>query len=120
MCIKIVRTKEEVKYDSSMPLEEQIRGSKQIVINYEPNDTSVGVFLGEINRLCKSGISANLNIKVINNNFIAGAMVKKQVNEVAEDLEINDLIKLMVTSHSETDKKLEELENYWNRSKLEQ
>lgn len=112
MCVKIVRAKGEVEYDMSRPLEEQIRGSKHIVINYEPNDASVDKFLSEIDRFCQNGINANLNIKVIHNNHIAGAMVKKQVVGITKGLEFNALIKLMALAHAESDRKLEELAQY--------
>jgi hypothetical protein len=109
MCIKIVRSKEEVSYDMSAPLEDQLRGSKQIIINYEPKDPSIDKFLDEMERLCKKGISASLNIKFNHNNSLAGARTKKQMGKLAEDLDINEVIKMITTAQAEADKKLEEM-----------
>ena len=109
MCIKIVKLKEEVSYDSNKPLEEQIKGSKQIIINYEPKDLSVDKFLDEVERMCKNGISASLNIKFNHNNHIAGAKAKKKVAKLSKDLNINELVKAVVSAHADADKKLEEI-----------
>lgn len=111
MCIKIVRAKSEVEYDMSIPLEEQIKGSNKIVINYEPKDPSVDKFMSEIERFCKTGISAKLNIQVMHNNHLIGAMIQKRLVGVANDLRVNDLIKLMASAHAASDRRLEELAN---------
>ena len=109
MCIKIVRSKEEFSYDMSQPLESQIRGSERIVVDYEPSDPAIDKFLDEVERLCKNGITANLNIKFNHNNNLAGAKLKKEMVRLSKDLDINEVIKLMVTAQSEIDRKLEEL-----------
>jgi len=112
MCIKIVVSKKEVKYDVKRPLEEQIVGSSQIVINYEPKDPSIDKFLDEVDRLCKNGISAKLNIKINTNSHILGMKSKKEIFKIAKDIEINEVIKIMTTMQAEADKKLEEMVNY--------
>ena len=109
MCIKIVKLKEEVPYDTSIPLEEQLVGSRQIVVNYEPKDSTVDKFLDEVERMCKNGVSASLNIKFNHNNYLAGARIKKEMRRLAKDLDVNELIKAVVSAHSEADKKLEEM-----------
>ena len=112
MCIKIVRSKAEVSYDMNTPLEEQIKGCKQIVVNYEPKDPAIDKFLGEVERLCKHGISTKLNIAFNHNNFLLGAKTGKQLAKLARDLDLNEVIKFMVNTHAESDKKLEEIANY--------
>lgn len=112
MCIKIVRLSEEFSYDSEIPLEQQIGANSQIVVNYDPKDPSIDKFLDEVERLCKDGVSTKLNIKFNHNNFLAGAKLKKEMAQKAKDLDINEIIKLMVTVHKEADKKLEEMANY--------
>ncbi len=109
MCIKIVRLKEEVSYDMSVPLEEQLRGSKQVIINYEPKDPSIDRFLDEMERLCKKGISASVNIKFNHNNNLLGAKIRNKISKLSEDLDINELIKIITITQAETDKKLEEI-----------
>lgn len=109
MCVKIIRSKEEVSYNSELPLEDQIKGCKQVVVNYEPCDPSIDKFLDEVERLCKNGIAANLNIKFNHNNNLTGAKIGKEMYRLAKDLDINEIIKLMVTAQAEADRKLEEL-----------
>ena len=109
MCIKIIRAEDEIKYDINRSLEEQIVGSKQITIDYEPNDPSLGKFLCEIERFCKTGIGRTFNIKVKHNNNVMGAKVKSKMKEFANTLDVNELIKSLALSYSEADKKLEEL-----------
>lgn len=109
MCIKIIKLKEEVSYDTNKPLEEQLVGSKQIVVNYEPRDPSIDKFLDEVERMCKNGVSASLNIKFNHNNFLAGAKIKKEIIKLSKDLDVNELIKAVVSAHAEADKKLEEM-----------
>lgn len=111
MCIKIVRLSEECSYDESKPLEEQLQVGSQIIVNYDPKDPSIDKFFDEVERLCKDGVSAKLNIKFKHNNFLAGMRAKKDLFGKAKDLDINELIKLMVTVHKEADKKLEEMAN---------
>lgn len=112
MCIKIIKSKQEYSYNMEIPLEEQLKGSKQIVVNYDPQDPSVEKFLNEVERLCKHGITANLNIKFNHNNHILGARTRKEITKLVKELDLNEVIKLMVTMQSETDKKLEELSIY--------
>jgi len=111
MCITIVKTKNEIPYDITRPIEEQIRGSKQVVINYEPNDPSIEHFLNEVERICQNGIACSLNIKVIHNNYINGARTSKKSKQLEMELRLNDIVKIMSTSFYNNDKKLEELAN---------
>lgn len=115
MCIKIVKSKEEFKYDMNKPLEDQLKGSQQVIINYEPKDQSIDKFLDEIERLCKNGISAKLNIRFNHNNNLGGARIRNEMIKLTNDLDVNEVIKLMALVHAEADKKLEEIENYCNR-----
>lgn len=105
MCIKI----NEIEYDTSTPLEEQLGDSNQIVIDYHPEDSSIDKFVGEVERICKNGVSCNLNIEVLTNNILRGAKVKKHTKALELDLKVNNLIKLMATAQSQADKKLEEM-----------
>ena len=94
------------------PLEEQLKGCNQIVVNYEPKDPSINKFIGEVERLCKHGISSKLNIQFNHNNFLLGAKTGKQLAKLAKELDLNEVIKFMVNCHAESDKKLEEIANY--------
>ncbi|HXN74923.1 MAG TPA: hypothetical protein VN855_00340 [Candidatus Acidoferrum sp.] len=44
MCIKLLSSGLEVKYDSAKPLEQQLQGCEKVIINYEPKDPDMGVF----------------------------------------------------------------------------
>lgn len=112
MCVTIVKAKEEVKYNMAIPLEQQLKGSKKIVVNYVPKDPSIDSFLDEIEKMCKNGISANLNITFNHNNNLSGAKAKNKALKLSKDLDVNELIKLMAALHSETDRKLEDIAKY--------
>lgn len=111
MCIKIINHQQEISYDSNKPLEEQINGAEQIVVNYEPFDKSVDKFLQEVERFTKNGIDTKLSIKVIHNDHIFGFKIKQKLKQATSDMTLNEIIKLMVLTQIETDKKLEELSN---------
>ena len=109
MCVKIVRLKSSEEYDTTRPLEEQLRGSKQVIINYSPKDPAIDHFLGEVERLCKTGVTASLNIQFNHNNQLTGAKIHKQLNKLAKDLDLNEVIKFMVKAQAEADKKIDEM-----------
>jgi hypothetical protein len=112
MCIKIVRLKDEIEYDSRKPLEDQIKGSKQVIVNYEPSDPSIGHFLNEVERLCKMGVSASLNIKFNHNNNLDGARTSKRMSKLSKDLDLNQFIKMVATLQHAADQKLEEISEF--------
>lgn len=120
MCIKIVNASQEIPYDANKPLEEQLKGSEQIVVNYEPFDKSVDKFLAEVERFVKTGIDAHFSIKVIHNDHIVGFKVKQQLARARNDITLNEIIKLMVLTHCSVDRKLEDLANTFNGNRNEQ
>lgn len=111
MCVRIIGPDTETKYDAKRPLEEQIKGSEQIVIRYEPKDPDIDKFLGEMERFCKMGISTNITVEVSHKNSLKGARAKKQVNRIMRDLDLNEAIKLLVNLHSKCDRTLREMSN---------
>lgn len=115
MCIRIIKSDEEIKYDSSKPLEEQLCGSQHVVINYEPKNTDIDRFTEEVERMCKMGTSINVNVQVMHNNNIKGIKAKKRVGRLMKDLELNEAVKLLVNLQSNTDKKLEELADFCHK-----
>lgn len=114
MCIKFINGNVNKNYDPSKPLEDQIDGFQDIMVDYDPQDSSIELFLKEIQRIIKTGLKANFNIKVQHNNNIFGFKVKKKLQKANTDLVINDIIKMMVLGYSNTDKKLEELSTTCN------
>ena len=117
MCVKIVTAEEDHAFDVSRPLEEQVIGCKQIIVNFVPHDPQVEKFLDEIERFTKTGVVCNLNIKVIHNNEILGAKAKRQTNQFKEDMSLNELVKMMALTYDRTDRALEEIFNMCNLSK---
>lgn len=111
MCIRIKGLDSEVKYDAARPLEEQIVGSKEVVIKYDPKDPDIDAFLCEMERMCSSGISIGTDVRVdvIHNNHLKGVKAKRQVKRLNKDLSLNEAIKLLTNLQSKTDKTLEEL-----------
>lgn len=114
MCIRIKSSDSEIKYDSSIPLEDQIAGSKEVVIKYDPKDPDIDRFICEMERVCSNGISigADLKVDVIHNDCIFGLKAKKQVKRLTKDLNLNEAIKLLTNLQSKTDKALGELSNF--------
>lgn len=111
MCVKLVNSHEEKPYDLNKPLEEQLKGCDQIVVNYEPFDKSVEKLIEEMRRFVKMGIDAKVAIKVIHNDNLNGFKTKKRLERARNDITLNEIIKLMVLTHMQMDKKLEELAN---------
>lgn len=112
MCIRIIHENEEVKYDSSEPLEQQLLGSKRVVVTYEPKDRDIDRFVAEVERLCKTGVSISANVEVVHKNSVGGAKAKKLMKRLTKDLELNEAIKILVTMQSEMNRKLEVLSTF--------
>lgn len=115
MSVKIIRSKETLEFNPSLPLEEQIRGCKQVVIDYAPNDTCVSAFIEQIERIAKNGVSCQMNIKFNSNNSLAAYRAERRVNLHQSELEMNEVIKKMVTFHHEATRSLAELSQMCER-----
>jgi hypothetical protein len=109
MCVKIIKDQFEVAYDVTKPIEEQISGSDQVVVNYDPNDASIEKFLQEMERLCNSGACASFGVEFNYKDSLNGFKVRKQIKEFHKGMAINDLISRIVLMQAETDKKLSEI-----------
>lgn len=112
MCIRIINSESEVKYNASIPLEHQLNGGERIVVKYERKDPDIGKFVREIERLSKNGISANINVEVLYSDDLQGAKTKKLVKKLVKDLDVNEVIKLLANFHHTSDKILGELAIY--------
>lgn len=109
MCIKIIRTENQKELNLLEPLERQVQGADQILVNYDPLDPKVSYFLDEMERLCKFGISCNVEIKVNTNNYLNGIKFERKISKIKKKLDVNEIIKGLTKFHSETDRKLTEL-----------
>lgn len=109
MSVKIFYGNKSALYNPNKCLETQLKGSKEVVIDYDPKDSSIEKFIDGLEKLCDSGMSNTLNLKVVHNNHIEGASTRKKAGELEKSFDVNRLIKMMASSYSEMDKKLEEL-----------
>ena len=109
MCVKILLDNSEVPYDCNLPLEMQVVNATEVRVNYQPNDVEVEKFLQEVERCAKSGCDLKMKVKICYNDFLAGFKMKKQLRRALSDISFNEIIKLMVLTQSEADRKLEEL-----------
>ena len=109
MSVKIVKEKETIQYDANLPIETQLAGSRQILVNYEKSDIVLEKFLDEIERLIKKGSYKDLNIKVVNTKQMS--LESKNVSE------INKLINLIASTYKSVDEKLEAITEFCNNRK---
>lgn len=109
MSVQIIRSKEAIPFNPSIPLEEQVRGSKQIVIDYNPQDSSVTSFIEQFERLAKSGISCQMNIKFNCNHTLESYRAERQLEAISEEHEMNDVIKKIAEFSSHADRELSAL-----------
>jgi len=112
MPIRIITAESEVKYNASVPLENQINGGERIIVRYEKKNPDIGKFVREIERLSRNGISANISVEVLHSDDLQGAKTKKLVKKLVKDLDINEVIKLLTNFHHTSDKRLGELAIY--------
>ncbi len=109
MCVKFIKQQKEVIYDRNKPIEDQLIGSRKVVVNYDPKDTSIDSFLHEMERLCKNGTFASFDVEFNYNRDLSGFRSKKKLQEVRKGIELNEIIKLLVLMQSEADKKIDEI-----------
>jgi hypothetical protein len=118
MCVKIIGPDTETKYDVGRPLEDQVCGSQKVVIDYNPLDPDINTFVCEMERLRDNGISADVKVDFLPNNFMSGMKVKNQVKKLTKDLNLNEVIKLLTVLQNKTDKALEELSSFCHKENI--
>jgi hypothetical protein len=109
MCIKIIRNKEECLYDPEIPLEEQVRGAKQVVVNYDPTGSATDTFVAQLERIVKSGINCQMNIKVNANNTLNGYRLERKIEQYSKEIDVNEIIHTLVKGQCQSDKILNEM-----------
>lgn len=112
MCIKIVHTHDEFEFEPGKLLEQQVKGAKQIIIDYKPNDTRIEAFMDQMGRIVRTGVSCQMNIQVKSNNTLSGYRLGRQIDKAINNLELNEVVKSLVNSYSETDRKLQEIQEF--------
>ena len=110
MCIVIKKSHEDLEFNPMEPLENQIRNSNQVVIDYDPiYRSTVSSFMEQLDRIVKNGVSCKINIKVNNNHYLDGKKLDRQLKKFSVDLDVNEVVKTLVNNHLETDRRLEEI-----------
>lgn len=111
MCVKIICNDHEHEFDPNEPLENQIVGAKEVLVNYSPMDYKIPFFMKELDRLCNNGISCKLSFKFKSNNNLEGFRIERQLEKIKHNFELNEIVKNLVSMYDKTDKKLEEISN---------
>ena len=106
MCVEIIKAENQESYKPELSFEEQIQGSKEVLIDCEPNCPKVAKFLDEVEKLCRNGQSLPITIKLADNSNIKLFSKTKKLNK---ELLTNDIIKQAVLLHKNADAKLKEL-----------
>ena len=109
MCIKIIHSGDEQEFNQFEPLEQQTIGAKEVLVNYDPVDPKIDQFVDEMERFCKTGISCEFDIKVNPNNNLDGFKLRRKLQKIKYQLDVNEAIKKLTTIHAETDKKILEI-----------
>ena len=106
MCVEIFKLDNKQSYKPELPFEEQVVGSKEVLIDCEPNCPKVTHFLDEVEKICKNGQYLPFNIKLADNsNF----KLFKKVKKLNKEITTSDIISKMVLFHKNADDKLKEL-----------
>lgn len=106
MCVEIFKPESKQPYKPEFPLEDQIRGCKEVLIDCEPNCPKVAKFLDEVEKICKNGQSLPINIKLADNTSFKLFSKTKKLNR---ELILNDIVGQMALIHKNADTKLKEL-----------
>lgn len=109
MCVKLIKNNEEHEYDCNKTLQEQAIGCTEILVNYQPNDKEIEKFLQEMQYCVKSGYNPDIAVKVEYGDFLMGYKTNKEIVRALNDIQVNEIIKLIALSQHGTDKKLEEI-----------
>jgi hypothetical protein len=109
MSIQIVRNKETVEFNPSIPFAEQVRNCKRIEIDCSKNPFMVDIFLEQFERAIKMGMSFELNIKFKTNHTLDSYRKERQFDILNSHLVLNEAIRHMVSLQQTADQKLSEL-----------
>lgn len=110
MCIKIIGT-EEKEFDPTEPLQNQVGNASKIVVSYDPYDLKICSFEGQVEQMVRNGVSCKADIEVKTNNFLDGIRLERRLEKLKMRLEVNEVVKSIVSNHQETDRKLREMSN---------
>ena len=112
MCIKIICTDHEHEFNPFEPLEHQVVNAKEVVVNYDPADptlNNIAMFVDQMERMYRKGISCTVDIRVNSNNNLNGIKLERKIGNLKAALDTNEAIKLLTKLHADTDRRLLEI-----------
>lgn len=110
MCVKLLKDSHQLlEYDCNEPLMDQMSGVSDVFVDYKPNDRGVESFLQEMQHCAKTGQNPNVKVHVEYNSLLNGYKTKKKLIRAMNDINLNEVIKLMALMQCSIDKSLEEL-----------
>lgn len=106
MCVEIFKSEGKSHYQPELSFEEQLKDSKEVLIDCSPNCPRVERFLNEVEKICKNGQSLPITIRLADNSNFKLFSKTKELNR---DLFLNDIIGQAALIHKNADTKLKEL-----------
>lgn len=106
MCVEIIKPENQQSYRPELPFDIQICGCQEVLIDCGTNCHKVSSFLDEVEKICKSGQSLPITIRLADNTDLKLFKKTKQLNH---DLLLNDIVSKAVLIHKNADDKLKEL-----------
>lgn len=113
MCVDIIKENEILAYDINSSFEEQIKNSKEAVIDCnKENCPKVFSFLNKMEKFCKDGFSLPIELKVVDNTNIK---LFKKIKGLRKSLLLNDIIGQLALTHKKADNELEDILKMCNK-----
>lgn len=109
MCIKIICEENIQEFNPGEPLENQVAGAKEILVEYDELDPRIDHFMDGLECMANSGIGCNAEIKVDTKNKLNGIKLERALEKLKTKLEVNEVIKGLAKLHADTDQKLCEI-----------
>ncbi|HEY5236721.1 MAG TPA: hypothetical protein VIJ14_11125 [Rhabdochlamydiaceae bacterium] len=91
------------------PLDDQIVGAKEILIDFDPLDKKIDNFVDKIEEMAQNGTSCQADIKVNPNNHLNGLKLERHMERLKKKLDVNEVVKGLCLFHSSAEQKLNEL-----------
>jgi len=108
MCVELVKSETQVSFKPELPLEEQICGCQEAIIDCEPDCPKVLKFLAEVEKACQYGKSLGIKLSLVDTHNFG---LFKKVKDLNQAIATSDIIHQIVLFHDKADRRLEEIAN---------
>lgn len=115
MCVRMVRDNIPCSYDPQGDFLEQAKNCSEVIVEYLPGDVMLETFLKHVQECVKNGTCLPFTVKVNYGSYLSGFQTKKQIAQAMNDINLNEVIKLLALTHRNTDQKLAEISDICNR-----